>query len=86
MFEIVKAGGIVMVPIILASIIAVAITFERLWSLREQRVVPVELTDKVWQWIENRALTDKQILALEQHSPLGGCSPPGSRTATAIGR
>jgi biopolymer transport protein ExbB len=71
MFEIVKAGGIVMVPIILASIIAVAITFERLWSLREQRVVPVELTDKVWQWIENRALTDKQILALEQHSPLG---------------
>ena len=40
MFEIVKAGGIVMVPIILASIIAVAITFERLWSLREQRVGP----------------------------------------------
>jgi biopolymer transport protein ExbB len=33
--------------------------------------VPAELTDKVWQWIENRALTDKQILALEQHSPLG---------------
>ena len=31
----------------------------------------MELTDKVWQWIENRALTDKQILALEQHSPLG---------------
>jgi biopolymer transport protein ExbB len=71
MFEIVKAGGIVMVPIILASIIAVAIILERLWTLREQRVVPVELTDKVWQWIENRALTDKQILALEQHSPLG---------------
>ena len=71
MFEIVKAGGIVMVPIILCSILAVAITLERLWTLREQRVVPVELTDKVWQWIENRALTDKQITALEQHSPLG---------------
>jgi biopolymer transport protein ExbB len=71
MFEIVKAGGIVMVPIILASIIAVAIILERFWALREQRVVPIELTDKVWQWIENRALTDKQILALEQHSPLG---------------
>jgi len=71
MFEIVKAGGIVMVPIILCSILAVAITLERLWTLREQRVVPVELTDRVWQWIENRALTDKQIMALEQHSPLG---------------
>ena len=40
MFEIVKAGGIVMVPIILCSILAVAITLERLWTLRGQRVVP----------------------------------------------
>jgi biopolymer transport protein ExbB len=71
MFEIVKAGGIVMVPIILCSILAVAITLERLWTLRAQRVVPVELTDKVWQWVENRALSDKQIQALQQHSPLG---------------
>jgi biopolymer transport protein ExbB len=71
MFEIVKAGGIVMVPIILCSILAVAITLERLWTLRSQRVVPVELTDKVWQWVENRALSDKQIMALQQHSPLG---------------
>ena len=71
MFEIVTAGGIVMVPIILCSILAVAITLERLWRLREQRVVPAELTDKVWQWVENRALSDKQIMALQQHSPLG---------------
>jgi biopolymer transport protein ExbB len=71
MFETVKAGGPVMVPIILCSIVALAIVIERLWTLRPQRVVPVELTDKVWQWIENRTLSDKQILALEQHSPLG---------------
>jgi biopolymer transport protein ExbB len=71
MFEIVTAGGIVMVPIILCSILAVAITLERLWTLREQRVVPAELADKVWQWVENRALSDKQISALQQHSPLG---------------
>ena len=77
MFEIVVAGGIVMVPIILCSILAVAITLERLWTLREQRVVPVELTDKVWQWVENRALSDKQILALQQHSPLGSVLAAG---------
>ena len=71
MFEIVKAGGIVMVPIILCSILTVAITLERLWTLRAQRVAPRELTDKVWQWVENRALTDRQVLALQQHSPLG---------------
>jgi biopolymer transport protein ExbB len=77
MFEIVMAGGIVMVPILLCSILAVAITLERLWTLREQRVVPGELTDKVWQWVENRALSDKQILALQQHSPLGSVLAAG---------
>jgi len=60
-----------MVPIILCSIVAVAIVIERVWTLRQQRVVPVELTDKVWQWVENRTLSDKQIRALELHSPLG---------------
>jgi biopolymer transport protein ExbB len=34
-------------------------------------VVPQELTDKVWQWVENRSLSDKQITALQLHSPLG---------------
>jgi biopolymer transport protein ExbB len=71
MFEIVKSGGIVMVPIILCSIIGLAITLERLWTLRGQKVVPDELTDKVWRWVENRTLSDKQIQALQQHSPLG---------------
>ncbi len=71
MFEIVKAGGIVMVPLILCSILAAAITLERLWTLRGRRVVPEELTDKVWRWVENRTLSDKQIMALQQHSPLG---------------
>jgi biopolymer transport protein ExbB len=73
----VAAGGIVMVPIILCSILAVAITLGRLWTLREQRVVPTELTDKVWQWVENRALSDKQVLALQQHSPLGSILAAG---------
>jgi len=80
MFEIVAAGGIVMVPIILCSILAVAITLERLWTLREQRVVPTELTDKVWQWVENRALSDKQVLTLQQHSPLGSILAAGLAT------
>ena len=79
MFEIVKAGGIVMVPLILCSILAVAITLERLWTLRGQRVVPEELTDKVWRWVENRSLSDKQILALQQHSPLGRVLAAGPR-------
>jgi biopolymer transport protein ExbB len=71
MFEIVKAGGPVMVPIILASIIAAAIFLERLWTLQQRRVLPAELTDKVWKWVEQRQIQDKHILALQQNSPLG---------------
>lgn len=71
MFEIVKAGGIVMVPIILASIVAAAIFLERLWTLQQRRVLPAELTEKVWKWVEQRQISDKHIHALQQNSPLG---------------
>jgi biopolymer transport protein ExbB len=71
MFEIVKAGGPMMGPIILASIVAAAIILERLWTLQPKRVLPAELTDKVWRWVEQRQIQDKHIAALQQNSPLG---------------
>lgn len=71
MFEIVKAGGIMMGPIILASILAAAIIFERLWTLQTKRVLPAELTEKVWRWVEQGQIQDKHIAALQQNSPLG---------------
>src|SRR3989337_2407273 len=71
MFEIVKAGGIMMAPIMLASIIAAAIFLERLWTLQSKRVLPAELTEKVWRWVEQRQIQDKHIAALQQNSLLG---------------
>lgn len=71
MWEIVRAGGPLMWPIIFCSIIAAAIVLERLWTLQDKRVLPEELPRKVWQLIENGQVTDKIIVALEQHSPLG---------------
>ena len=71
MWEIVRAGGPLMWPIIICSIGAAAIVLERLWTLQDKRVLPPELTQKVWQLVETNQVTDKVISALEQNSPLG---------------
>jgi biopolymer transport protein ExbB len=70
-FEIVKSGGVFMAPIVIASIVAAAIFLERLWTLQPKRVLPHELTEKVWRWVESDQLQDKHVAALEQNSPLG---------------
>ncbi|HSC47487.1 MAG TPA: MotA/TolQ/ExbB proton channel family protein [Gammaproteobacteria bacterium] len=71
MFEIIKAGGWVMAPLILCSIIAAAIIVERLWTLQLQRVAPDHLAAQVWHWIRNGEFDEERMLYLRASSPLG---------------
>ena len=70
MFELVKAGGWLMLPIIACSILALAIVAERLWSLQRGRVMPRQLVAQIWQWAQNGELSEERLKNLRQGSPL----------------
>ncbi len=71
MFEMIKAGGWLMLPIIACSVVALAIIGERLWMLRLRRVLPNRLVAEVWGWVRNNELDAGKIQALRAGSPLG---------------
>lgn len=70
MWEFIKAGGWLMLPLILCSIAALAICIERFIRLKKSAVIPAQLVAEVV------AATQNQVLDLEQQkqlfkSPLG---------------
>ena len=71
MFEIVKSGGWLMLPIILCSIAALAIIGERLWSLQRKRIIPKHLVAQIWQLHSKGQLSTEQIATVRNSSPLG---------------
>lgn len=70
-FEIMKAGGIVMWPLLLCSVLATAIVLERFWVLRPSRITPGNLLSQVWGWMKNNQLDGARVKQLRDSSPLG---------------
>lgn len=71
MFELVQAGGWLMVPILLCSVISLAIVTERMWTLRKKKVIPAKLVTAIWNLLNKNALSEKHIVEIEKGSPLG---------------
>ncbi len=71
MVEIVKAGGWLMLPIILCSIVAIAIIIERFWTLSAARITPKYVLAQVWTWLKNNQLDSAKMRELRLSSPLG---------------
>ncbi len=71
MFELFRAGGWVMWPILLCSVATLAIVGERLWSLQKKFVAPPNLLAQVQQWLTRKELDDARLNLLRDSSPLG---------------
>lgn len=71
MFEIVAAGGWLMLPIVLCSVAVIAISVERYWSLNAKKVAPKHLLAQVWGWLKNNQLDSSKLKDLKQSSELG---------------
>ncbi len=71
MLELIKAGGPVMVPILLLAVLALAIIIERFWSLRRKEILPPGLGAEVREWARGRQLDPEHIDVLRRNSPLG---------------
>lgn len=71
MFEMIQAGGVLMIPILLCSVLATVIVLERLWTLQEKKIAPKHLVAQVWQWHQGNNVDEEHLRALSNNSPLG---------------
>lgn len=71
MLEIVQSGGWLMVPILLCSIVAAAISVERLWTLQRSRITPRNLLAQIWSAIKADDMDAQKLRELRGSSPMG---------------
>ena len=71
MWSIVQAAGWPIWPLIFASVVALALILERLWSLRQSAVAPPDLVDRVLTEYRQNGATPELITRTAQNGPLG---------------
>lgn len=71
MKDIIIAGGWIMLPILLCSVLALAIILERFWRLRRSRVFPCSMLDDINSYIHSGKLDEQHIERVRKSSPAG---------------
>ncbi|HJV83420.1 MotA/TolQ/ExbB proton channel family protein [Noviherbaspirillum sp.] len=83
MLAIIQAAGWPIWPLLIASIIGLALIIERLLYLRRRRILPPNLLDEVIRVYHNGKIGPEVISNLEQNSPLGRVLAAGMRNVNA---
>jgi biopolymer transport protein ExbB len=69
--ELLLAGGWLMVPIVLCSVLMLAICIERFYTLNAKKIAPPHLLATVWKQLKQGELDAGKLRTLRQSSPLG---------------
>lgn len=83
MFSLIEAAGWPIWPLLLASVVALALIVERLLSLRRSRVLPASLYDEALSIARQRRATPDVVEALARTAPLGRVLAAGLRHVLA---
>ncbi len=70
MIDLLIKGGVVMYPIVLCSIIALAVFLERLWVLRRSRIIPPEFVRAVEEQIQKNRIPEALSLCQKDSSSI----------------
>ena len=71
MSYIILSGGVIIWPIILLSIISLAIVLEKTWNLARDIIIPKNLTEHLISLVADDSLTEKKIKKMSKDSVLG---------------
>lgn len=71
MLTILQDAGWPIWPLLLASIVALALIIERALSLRRSKVAPQALTREVMEMVQRQQFSAEALVRLERHAPLG---------------
>jgi len=68
--DLLSKGGIFMIPIMLFSIVAVAVFLERIWMLRKRKILPYEDLREVEILVRRQQFAEARAICQRNKSPL----------------
>ena len=71
MFSIIQAAGWPIWPLLICSVVALALVLERMYSLADKRIVPQDLLDEAIKASRHQLPSEDSVKHLASHSVLG---------------
>ncbi len=83
MLALIEAAGWPIWPLIIASIIALAIIFERIYTLRRNQIVPPQLLEQTLGLLRQKGVNAEVVRGLAEGSPMGRIFAAGIRNLSS---